>query len=993
MRIAAICLVAAWGFGAPILFAQEEDLAKELPRLPPVAAGDAAATITVQRGFRMGLVAAEPLVSDPVDACFDADGNLFVAEMHGYPYSFEKRAHMPEGGGKKDAGVIRKLIDTNDDGAFDESHVFAKDISWPTSVCCYRGGLFVLAPEKLYYFKDTTGDHQADVREVVYSGFSRANVQGVANNMKWGLDHQIHTAVGSNGADLHHRGKALLKLGRLDFSFDPRTERVTPLSGGVQFGNSLDDWGHRFVCSNSNHMMHVVFPLRYLERNPALSTSGNVRSIAKEGGAAPVFRTSPAEPWRIVRTRRRANDPKYAQRLPATELVAVGFFTSATSVTIYRGDAYPEEYRGNAFIGDVGGNLIHRKTLAPNGASFIATRADRDVEFVTSTDTWFRPANFVNAPDGTLYVLDMYRETIEHPVSIPEDIKSHLDLESGHDRGRIWRLEPPGFERRSTPRLGQLQSVDLVRHLSSPNAWHRETAHRLIWERQDKSVVPLLRAMLRTNDAPLARLHALWSLKGLDALELADCAAGIQDSHPEVQAATIAVSEEWAAINSELRGLILDSADTSREPVLTQLLLSLGEWKTSDAAEALYRLNPLCKNNDLRTAWLSSIPAHAPQVLQVALEQSPPATGGLVGETARTLGILGSEYDLQAAIDAMTVSQVPLASRISLLTALGSGLKLRGKSLVKVAASGQSRDLEGRLEQFFAETAARARNKELRDADRVAAVNALAYADSDRGLIDLLEPSVPAPIQSAAVSALSNSGGTPAAEAYLDRFEGMSPALKRQVIDELLKRKEWTGLLLGRIAAGKLKTVELPREQKDILLNHPDKSLQAEARKLLQSDVAGDRAEVIGRYRPALANAGEPSRGAKLFEKHCLACHQVSGQGHKVGPDLTSVKNKSEDDLLIAILDPSREAQSNFISYTVVTDEGKVLTGIISAESSSAITLLRAEGKEDVILRNQIETLKSNGISLMPDGMEKELQPGEMADLIAYIKTITGDPE
>ncbi|HUG19262.1 MAG TPA: PVC-type heme-binding CxxCH protein, partial [Planctomycetaceae bacterium] len=825
MRTVAFCLFALLHVQA--VLAQVEDLARELERLPAVEAKDAAATLTVERGFQMVQVAAEPLVSDPVDACFDAAGNLYVAEMHGYPYSFEKRTHMPDGGGKKDAGIIRLLIDTDDDGMFDESHVFARDISWPTSVCCYRGGVFVVAPGNIYYFKDTDGDHQADVREIVYSGFSRANVQGLANNMKWGLDHQIYTAVGSNGAELKKREKPVLNLGRLDFSFDPRTEQVTPLSGGVQFGNSLDDWGHRFVCSNSNHIQHVVFPLRYLERNPSLSTSGNIRSIAKEGGAGPVFRKSPAEPWRIVRTRRRAADPDYAKRLPPSELVPIGFFTSAVSVTIYRGDAYPAEYHGNVFVGDVGGNLIHRKTLTSNGASFVATRADEGVEFVTSTDTWFRPTNFVNAPDGTLYVLDMYRETIEHPVSIPEDIKAHLDLESGHDRGRIWRLTPPGFNRRSTPNLDKMQSVDLVGQLASANAWNRETAHRLIWERQDKSVVPLLRAMLRTNKSPLARLHALWSLKGLDALDLPDYEAGIKDVHPEVQAATIAIAEPWAAINPELRALILDSADTAQEPVLTQLLFSLGEWKSEDAAEAMYRLNALCKNGDLRTAWLSSIPAHAPAVLKVALEQSPPATGGLVAETVRTLGILGSEYDIQAAIDTMTVSQIPLASRISLLTALGSGLKLRGKSLVKVAASGQSKDLEGRLQKFFAETAARATNKELSESDRVAAVNALAFDSTDATtelLSNLLEPNVPGPLQSAAVAALSNVGGATTAEKFLDRVSEMSPTLKRQVIDELLKQKDWTRLLLARISSGKLKSVELPLEQKDILLNHPDKS-------------------------------------------------------------------------------------------------------------------------------------------------------------------------
>src|SRR5262249_43073431 len=219
---------------------------------------------------------------------------------------------------------------------------------------------------------------------------------------------------------------------------------------------------------------------------------GMRKSIAKEGAAAIVFRTSGAEPWRVVRTARRIADPKFVASASKTEQVATGYFTSATGVTIYRGGAYPPEFYGNAFIGDVGANLVHRKKLTEDGISFIAERTEPDVEFLTSNDNWFRPANFVNAPDGTLYILDMCRETIEHPASIPDDIKEYVDLESGHDKGRIYRLTPPNWQRPKTPKLGSATTTELVEALKSPHGWVRDTAHRLIWERQDKAaVVPL----------------------------------------------------------------------------------------------------------------------------------------------------------------------------------------------------------------------------------------------------------------------------------------------------------------------------------------------------------------------------------------------------------------------------------------------------------------------------------------------------------------------
>ncbi len=969
-----------------------DDLAKELERLPPVPAEKAGETFVLQHGFRLVQVAAEPLVSDPIDACFDADGRLYVAEMHGYPYSSEPRAQQPEPIGKKDACIVRRLVDTDDDGVFDSSTVFASGISWVTSVCCYRDGVFVLAPDTLYYFKDEDGDGRADVKEVIYTGFSRANVQGLANNLKWGLDHKIYGATGSNGAELVRDGEPLINLGRRDFRFDPRTLKLEPVAGAVQFGHSMDDWGHRFLCSNSDHIRQVVFPLRYLERNPSLSTSGAVRSIAREGGAAPVFRRSPAEPWRIVRTRRRANDPDFAKRLPPTELVPIGFFTSATGVTIYRGDAYPEEFHGNAFIGDVGGNLIHRKILTPNGAAFTAERADRDVEFATSTDTWFRPVNFVNAPDGTLYVLDMYRETIEHPVSIPEDIKAHVDLESGDDRGRIYRLEAPGFVRRKTPRLSQMQSVDLVAYLGSPNAWHRDTSHRLLWERQDKSVVPLLRAMLRGNEFPLARLHALWSLQGLGALDVDDYKAAFADSHAEIRAQAVQISERWAAQDPLLRREALQLVDDDAFAVRLQLAFSLGEWNTPDATSALLALSQTCGTHpDWRTAWLSSASSHARELLKTAVREESAANNPLMAEAARTLGLSGSEDEAREVIDAVLQQDVPMARQIAWIGALADGLALRGRPLIRVAASGQSNDLSGRLERFFSTVTEIAGNGELPEADRIRSVAVLTHAPlevSFSTLRSLTSPAVPISLQSAAIQTLSRQGSDQGAELLLESFAQFSPGLQKQVIDELLKRKSWTTRLLGALETGDLKSVALPREQQDILLNHPDKEIQTEAKKLLGAAVSTDRVAIIARYREAIDRPADAARGETLFRKHCLACHQLGKDGHNVGPALASVKNKSPDDLLIAILDPNREAQANYLSYTAVTEEGKVLTGIIVAESNTAITLRQAEGKEDVILREQLEILKANGVSLMPVGFEKEFPPDDLNALIGFIKAL-----
>ena len=189
----------------------QKTLADELPRIPPVPADKTGPTFALQHGFRLELFAAEPQVASPVDACFDENGRMYVAEMRDYPFSWEPTKLNPAGGGKKDAGVVRLLEDTDGDGKADRSVIFADKLTWPTSVCCYRGGVFVLAPPHLHYFKDTDGDGRADVHQIVLSGFGRDNVQAIANNLKWSLDNRIVFAAGRNGGTLTRDGKKVLR--------------------------------------------------------------------------------------------------------------------------------------------------------------------------------------------------------------------------------------------------------------------------------------------------------------------------------------------------------------------------------------------------------------------------------------------------------------------------------------------------------------------------------------------------------------------------------------------------------------------------------------------------------------------------------------------------------------------------------------------------------------------------------------------------------------
>jgi putative membrane-bound dehydrogenase-like protein len=979
----------------------QKTLADELPRIPPTPAQKAEKTFALQHGFRLELFAAEPQVASPVDACFDENGRMYVAEMRDYPFSWEPTKLNPAGGGKKDAGVVRLLEDTDGDGKADRSVIFADKLTWPTSVCCYRGGVFVLAPPHLHYFKDTDGDGRADVHQIVLSGFGRDNVQAVANNLKWSLDNRIVFAAGRNGGTLTRDGKKVCDIHGQDLSLDPATFAVSAVTGGEQFGLCFDDWGNRFVCNNSNHIEQVVLEERYLRRNPYFAASNSIRTIAKEGPAAPVFRKSPPEPWRVVRTRRRVSDPAMLRTLPFTEQFAVGYFTSAAGITIYRGDAYPVEYRGNAFIADVGSNLVHRKTLHRDGPLEFAERADQDTEFLTSTDNWFRPVNFVNAPDGTLFLLDMYRETIEHPYSIPDDIKAHLDLQSGDDRGRIYRLVPPGNRKFRFAKLGGLGSRDLVGQLESSNAWNQETAQRLLVERHDLSVVGPLERLVRESGVALGRLHALATLDGLAALSDRVLLAALADPEPRIRAHALRLCESRLKRSAGLLAAVVRMTGDRDRLVRFQLALSLGDAEPLAAAPPLTQLAQEATSDELlQSAILTSVAANADAVLLALLGDDSFAdrqeAAGMLGALA---SIVAAQPDSQRTVSVLKrvfEAQSHPGAQVAVLRGIGQALSRRGLSIssVLMARSGD-RGLKKAADDLFDRAAMAARDASRPAADRIAAIRLLGFAPFPQAaavLPNLLSPQVSAELQTEAVAALANQSDPGVARMLIGAWRNLGPKLHHEVIDGLVRRTDWLGELFTAIEGRQVGAGEIDRDVKQLLMNHPNPKIRDRARNVFAADRPGNVTATLAAYRPALERTTRTDRGRVIYERRCATCHRAGDFGHAVGPDLASVQNKSPADLLVAILDPNREAQPNYISYTLVTHQGIVHTGIIVAESAAGVTLRRADAKEDRILRTEIDELASTGKSLMPEGLDKDISPNEMADLIAFIKSLHPAP-
>ena len=958
----------------------QDDLGARLPRIKPRDPAQALDSFRPHEGFRLKLLASEPLVTNPVAVCYDADLRLYVAEMRGYPFAEQ----VPSGG-------IARLEDRDGDGRFDHRTSFLPGLSWPTSVVPYDDGVFVASAPDILYAKDTNGDGVADVRKVIFTGFGINNVQGLLNGLLWGPDGWIYGVASSNGGivkNLIHPVRPPVDTRGRDFRFRPDGSAFETVSGGGQFGHSFDDWGHRFTCSNSNHARQIVLSLADLERGPALANSPVSVDIAAEGPAAPVFRISEPEPWRIIRTRQRAADPVMAQRLPPTELVATGFFTSATGITVYRGTAYPAEYRGNLFVGDVGGNLVHRKRLEPAAAIYKATRADQGREFLASTDNWFRPVNFAETPDGSLLVIDMYRETIEHPASIPEPIKRHLDLKSGLDRGRIYELVSEGSRRPRRSSLARMSTIDLVNLLADADPWPRETARRLLIERGDPAAIEPLEHLARSRPTALGRLNALWTLSALGKLDGAMVLSGLADVEPRVRERVVRLARPFLKQDQAVLDRIIDLASDPDPMTRLEVALALGDAAARPAVvKGLATIAARDADNPwIRASVMSSLGGH-PESLAGELLREGFFTREVAGPWLDDLAsLVGHQRDPDQAlrlIQEVERARISSAGQARFVLALVRGWGRNGLGTLLSSKAGPA------IQSVIEEAERTATGSGPLD-ERITAVRLVGLPASEHArttLVKLVDPREPPALEIAALQALGGSVDRPMAVELVDRMKGLSPAVKREALEVLFSRRGSAVVVLEEVENGTL-SASVIEPARWSALEARDKTLAQRVHKIRERSGTGNRREVIARYQKATTLPGDPTRGLVVFRKSCATCHLARGHGHDVGPDLATVAHRSPEDLVTHILDPNREVAANYLNYSITTLDGRVSTGIIAGESATAVTLKRAEGASEVVGRDQIDTIASSSLSLMPEGLEKDVDPQALADVVAFIRSI-----
>jgi putative heme-binding domain-containing protein len=525
-----------------------------------------------------------------------------------------------------------------------------------------------------------------------------------------------------------------------------------------------------------------------------------------------------------------------------------------------------------------------------------------------------------------------------------------------------------------------------VAMLEHPNGWHRDTAARLLFEKQDAWAVPLLQQLIPSG-TPLARIHALNVLDGLKvdghpSLRSADVLAALQDAHPRVREHGARLSEQFAS-DSEVAAKLAALAGDEDARVRFQAAFSMGSLTSEQRRAALEKiLKRDAGDRWLRTAVLTSLQDDTLPAFENLLSDSDFVSSS-AGQTV--LSELAELVTRQAAADSLD----RLAAAVAAIQN-NAGLKLELVNRVfRGSAAARSNPAFQQLTRSMIDEARKlADQSDAEPSIRIAGVKSLSLsssADESERLFGLLNPATPPEVQLAAVDVLASFSDKSIATQLMERFSELSPQLMERTRQALLNRTDWAIDFLTAIADGKISPNAISGADLQRLVGHPDATLKEKAAALLAAQGNSSRDEVIKKYQPALRMVGNTQRGAAVFKQHCSVCHQLSGMGHAVGPNLATVVNRGAESLMVNLLDPNREVNPAWRDYIALTTAGTSHNGVIISESATSLTLRRAEAKEDSLLRSDLETVRDTGRSLMPEGLEKQVDLQMMADLIAWL--------
>jgi len=989
---------------------------QQTPKLSPEHQ-KALKSLQVMEGFKVELVAAEPLIADPVAMEVDEDGNLYVVEMHGYPLDVSG------------SGKVKLLKDTDNDGFPDKSIVFADHLTLPTGIMRWKKGIIVTDAPDVLYLEDTNNDGRADIRKKMLSGFALSNPQHNLNTPRFELDNWIY--LGHEGAvtpfvykkEFGDKGTKIVfpdnpNAPQLDpnangraVRFKPDSYEVEELSGRTQYGHAMDAWGHHLYTSNANHLYHEVLANQYLKNNPALLVPNATQNISDHGDAAEIYPITEAPNHQL--------------------LTDVGVITSSCGVTWYLGGAFGEKFKNVTFIAEPVHNLVHADVIKDAGASFTASRLNEKSEFLASKDAWFRPVNFYVGPDGALYVIDYYRQIVEHPEWMSDEITKSGALYNGTDKGRIYRIVPE----KGLPMnwLGKLNlskktAVELVKLLENENGWYRRTAQRLLLHRQAKEAVPALHELISKGKLPEAKVHALWLLDGMQSVGSEEIVRTLKDANAGVRENGIRVADRHLNSNfkANLEKELLAMQNDESAKVRFQLLNTLGFFKSPEAEKA--RLVLLKRDFNDRWAGLAGIASFAGkenQIFDLAIreftQKQTPETAEFFSSLAATIAngtdkSAVSEMLKKMAVDTQgidwwkaatlngitklwqfkkgasslsTLEKEQLLAHFSMKTS--PELRTASLNLLEVVGLPKGKLLDEKLESAVtalnnpASLSEKGANVDAFRADGIALLSMANSGEIKPLLQQLLTQNETEKIQVAALKTLGKTADNQTCLFLLKAMKNFSPALKTEAVNVFLSKPERINLLLKAIEEKDVDKWVVGWRQMVRLMNYYDADIRVYARKVLS--VNEDRKAVLNKYMPALEMKGIQSKGKLVFEKNCASCHQIEGvKGVNFGPDLSTLRSRNANSVLTEILNPNNSIADNYDFWTLELKNGTSISGVILQENATGLSVREMGGVESVIQKKDVAKMQKSETSIMPNGLENAISVQQMADLIAFIK-------
>lgn len=940
-----------------------------LPEERALTPEEALGTMQVPPSYVVDLVAAEPLVEDPVHFAFDAQGRLWVVEMRDYPEGNDGRG-----------GCIKILEDTNQDATFDKVTVFMDGLSWPNGVYPWRDGAVVSCAPDIFFARDTNGDGKANETKVLVTGFPAANPQHRVNGFAYSLYNQLHFASGDSADQVTVTAdNSLHKVAGRDIVLDVDRGLIHLTTGTTQYGRSRDDWENWFGNSNSFPTYHFVLEEDYL-RNSKQAVENTTQQMFDPPVTPPVFPAS--------RTVDRFNDLWTANR-----------FTSACSAIIVRDSRYDIDGKSSLLVCEPVHNLIHRSLLTPLGATFAARRAigEEQTEWFRSTDPWSRPVFVDNGPDGAMYVADMYRQFIEHTEWIPLSWQERIDVRAGEGKGRIYRVRHKDTPAAPFPNITKYTTSQLIDLLSDPSGTLRDLAmQQLIW-RDDKTAIEPLLQVATTHKSPVSRLAAWATIRGLDGLTAAQILQGLRDANPDVRRLMLRWCEPLAARDAKLRSEVIAvaqnevAADVSARLAI-QYVLTLGQWEDAESSSIIATMLTLHGNDPWVIAAAATMqPNHDAALANIMLQQFQDQSTPML---QRKRAIVWLTRWLTSPTQASNKSNVEkYLNQLNVIESNDPATIELAAAWLRTLRREPLDQLPPTLQAGAKAAATLASDEKFTESQRIAWISWLGtldeYAKRDvTTLYDIMTSGANVDVRRAALQKLLALPDRDTAAGLIEVWPKLNTDLQINVTTALTAKANWTESLLKAVEQAKIPVTDLDPATVAMLRGHENENIRMQSEKLFGTKSKIDRETLVATLLSQIDDSGDLQQGEVLYRKHCAQCHQPSGDLPSIGPNLGALTDRSKQAMLTAIVHPNKAVEAKYKQRVIVTADGETLRGVVIQENASGVTLGMSDGSRRTLANAEIDGSRDLDQSLMPEGFEKTLSSEELSNVIKFLQTV-----